>query len=100
MMMIKTLMTASRDFAQRHWPAIGLAALLVVVLGLAGYAVWPRLTTATAVASNTAVSPGWSRVCVAGVSYLQFASGATVGWTAAGKVKTCGETTKVSNVSK
>ena len=32
---------------------------------------------------------GWSRICVAGVSYLQFTSGASVEYTPDGKVKTC-----------
>lgn len=32
---------------------------------------------------------GWSRVCVDGVSYLQFVSGVTVEYTPDGKIKTC-----------
>ena len=36
-------------------------------------------------------TPAWSRVCVAGVSYIQFTSGASAEWTPAGKVKTCSE---------
>lgn len=35
------------------------------------------------------VVTGWSRICVGGVSYLQFASGASVEYTQDGKVKTC-----------
>jgi hypothetical protein len=82
---LTSLMTNSRDFALRYWPAIAVLAA-VVVLALAGYAVWPRMTATTATASI-----GWSRVCVGGVSYLQFTSGASVEWTPAGKVKACGE---------
>ena len=33
----------------------------------------------------------WSRICVAGVSHLQFTSGASVEWTPGDKVKTCSE---------
>ena len=32
---------------------------------------------------------GWSRICIEGVSYLQFTSGASVEYTQDGKVKTC-----------
>jgi hypothetical protein len=90
--MIKTttltsLMTNPRDFALRYWPAIAL--LAVLVLALAGYVARPRMTATTATAST-----GWSRVCVGGVSYLQFTSGASVEWTPAGKVKTCSESGK------
>ena len=93
--MIKTLTTNPRDFALRHWPAIGLLALLVLVLALAGYSAWPRMTAIPATTTiATATTPGWSRICVAGVSYLQFASGASVEWTPAGKVKTCSEPAK------
>lgn len=38
---------------------------------------------------SVATWTGWSRVCVAGVSYLQFTSGASVEYTPEGKVKTC-----------
>jgi hypothetical protein len=89
--MIKTLIANPMDFAQRHWPAIGLLALVVAVLALAVYTAWPRTTASTAVIVPTAA---WSRVCVAGVSYLQFTSGASVEWTPGGKVKTCSEPTK------
>jgi hypothetical protein len=89
--MIKTLMANPMDFAQRHWPVIGLAALLVLVLALAVYAAWPRATGSTAAPAST---PGWSRTCVAGVSYLQFPSGVSVEWTSAGRVKTCSEPAK------
>lgn len=34
---------------------------------------------------------GYSYVCVDGVEYLQFTSGATVAYTRDGKVKTCGK---------
>ena len=92
--MIKTttltsLMTNPRDFALRCWPAI--AVLAVLLLALAGYVAWPRMTATTATATASA---GWSRVCVGGVSYLQFTSGASVEWTPAGKVKTCSESGK------
>jgi hypothetical protein len=33
---------------------------------------------------------GHAKVCIDGVEYLQFASGATVAYTRDGKVKTCG----------
>ena len=87
--MIKTLMTNPQGFAQRHWPAIGLVGLLV--LALVAYGVWQRTTAPT---TTTATTAGWSRTCVAGVSYLQFTSGVSVEWTAAGKVKTCSEPAK------
>jgi hypothetical protein len=87
---IKTLMANAKDFALRYWRVIGLLALLV--LGLASYAVWPRTTPAST--AVTASTPGWSRQCVAGVSYLQFTSGVSVEWTPAGKVKTCSEPAK------
>jgi hypothetical protein len=85
---IRTLMANAQDFALRHWRVIGLLALLAVV-ALAGYAAWPRTTPAST--AMTASTPGWSRQCVAGVSYLQFASGVSVEWTPAGKVKTCSD---------
>ena len=81
---IGSSLTNFRDFALRYWPAI--AVLAVLVLALAGYAAWPRMT-----ATTTTASTSWSRVCVGGVSYLQFTSGASVEWTPAGKVKTCSE---------
>ena len=87
---LTSLMTVSRDFALRYWPAI--AVLAVLVMALASYAAWPRMTATTATAATT--SNGWSRVCVGGVSYLQFTSGASVEWTPAGKVKTCTEPSK------
>lgn len=90
--MIKTLMANPMDFALRYlrdWRVIGPLALLV--LGAAAYASWPRTIPSTAV---TASAPGWSRLCVAGVSYLQFTSGASVEWTPAGKVKSCSEPAK------
>lgn len=40
----------------------------------------------------TATYTGWSRMCVGGVSYLQFTSGASVEYTPEGKIKTCKET--------
>ena len=94
--MIKTttltsLMTNPRDFALRYWPAIAL--LAVLVLALAGYVAWPRMTVTSATATATAPT-AWSRVCVGGVSYLQFTSGASVEWTPAGKVKTCSDSGK------
>jgi hypothetical protein len=88
---IRTLMANAHDFALRQWRVIGLLAMLVVV-ALAGYAAWPRTTPASN--AMTAATPGWSRQCVAGVSYLQFTSGVSVEWTPAGKVKTCSEPAK------
>ena len=38
---------------------------------------------------GTAFLSGYSRVCVDGVEYLQLTRGATVAYTAEGKVKTC-----------
>jgi hypothetical protein len=76
--------------AMRYWPALAL--LGVLVLALAGYAYWPRTTAPAATATTAVATPSWSRVCVAGVSYLQFPSGVSVEWTAAGRVKTCTET--------
>jgi len=37
-----------------------------------------------------ATATGYARMCVDGVEYLQFTSGATVAYTRDGKVKTCG----------
>ena len=37
-----------------------------------------------------ATATGYARVCVDGVEYLQFTSGATVAYTRDGKVKACG----------
>jgi hypothetical protein len=96
-----SLMTSPREFALQYWPAIAL--LIVLVLALVGYSAWSHMTAtnstmATAstagTASTTGTTPGWSRVCVAGVSYVQFKSGASVEWTPAGKVKTCSEAGK------
>jgi hypothetical protein len=42
-------------------------------------------------ASTASAAPSCSRLCIAGVSYLQFPSDATVEWTPANKVKTCNE---------
>jgi hypothetical protein len=39
---------------------------------------------------NVAKATGYARMCVDGVEYLQFTSGATVAYTRDGKVKTCG----------
>jgi len=85
---VQTLATHAWEFAQRQWAAAVLAALVVLALVLAAYSAWPRLTATPAA---TATTPAYARVCVAGVSYLQFKSGATVEWTPAGKVKTCAE---------
>ena len=87
---IKPLMASAKVFALRHWRVIGLLALLV--LAVAAYAVWPRTTPAST--AGTTSTAGWSRQCVAGVSYLQFASGVSVEWTPGGKVKTCSESAK------
>ena len=38
----------------------------------------------------TATATGHAAVCVDGVEYLQFSSGATVAYTRDGKIKTCG----------
>ena len=37
----------------------------------------------------TAATTGYHRVCLGGVEYLQFTSGATVAYTPDGKIKTC-----------
>lgn len=37
----------------------------------------------------SAITGSASKVCVDGVAYLQFTSGATVAYTADGKIKTC-----------
>lgn len=37
-----------------------------------------------------ATATGYARVCVDGVEYLQFTSGATVAYTRDGRVKSCG----------
>ena len=96
-----SLIKNPREFALQCWPAI--AVLIVLVLALAGYAAWSRMnattstmatTPTTGTTSTTGTTPGWSRVCVAGVSYVQFKSGASVEWTPAGKVKTCSEAGK------
>ncbi|OHA01148.1 MAG: hypothetical protein A3H71_02595 [Candidatus Sungbacteria bacterium RIFCSPLOWO2_02_FULL_48_13b] len=39
---------------------------------------------------NIAGLTGFSRMCIDGVSYLQFTSGVTVEYTREGKIKTCG----------
>jgi len=81
-----------RDFAVRYRTA--LAVLGVLAVALAAYAFWPRTastTIATVTAPPAATTPNWTRVCVGGVSYLHFASGVSVEWTAAGRVKTCTE---------
>ncbi len=57
-----------------------IAAVSCLILALAGCGAWER---------GVASFSGWSRVCVEGVSYLQFVSGVTVEWTRDGKVKTC-----------
>ena len=87
---IKPLMANAKDFVLRYWRVIGLLALLALALG--GYALWPR--TAPSSTAVTTSAPGWSRQCVAGVSYLQFTSGVSVEWTPASKVKTCREPAK------
>jgi len=92
-----TLMTSPRDFALRHWPAIGLAALLVVLTVACYSGALPRITATSitpAATATTATTPAYARICVAGVSYIQFTSGASVEWTPAGKVKTCSEPAK------
>lgn len=38
-----------------------------------------------------ATATGYASVCVDGVEYLQFTSGATVAYTPDGKIKTCGK---------
>jgi hypothetical protein len=88
---IKALIANAKDLTLRYWRVIGLLALLAVTL--AGYALWPRTTPAASTAA-TAPAPGWSRQCVAGVSYLQFTSGVSVEWTPAGRVKTCSDPAK------
>ena len=39
----------------------------------------------------TATATGYSRMCVDGVEYIQFTSGATVAYTRDSKVKACGD---------
>ena len=56
--------------------------VLSALLLFSGCGVWER---------GTAGISGWSRVCVEGVSYLQFVSGVTVEYTRDGKIKTCNE---------
>lgn len=87
---IKPLTTNAKDFTLRYWRAISLLAFLAVTL--AGYTLWPRPTPTST--SMTAATPGWSRHCVAGVSYLQFSSGVSVEWTPNSKVRTCSEHVK------
>lgn len=55
--------------------------LLVGSIGFLGGCGWFERGLATAT--------GFSRMCVDGVEYLQFTSGATVAWTVDGKIKTC-----------
>lgn len=55
-------------------------AVICICAALAGCGAWER---------GVASVSGWSRICVDGVSYLQFVSGVTVEWTRDGKVKTC-----------
>jgi len=57
-----------------------IAAVLAACLLVAGCG-WVERVTATAT--------GWSRICIAGVSYLQFTSGATVEYGTDGKIKLC-----------
>jgi hypothetical protein len=71
------------DFAQRHRLTIGLA-LLVLVLVVAAYAAWPRQAATSTTTAATAAASSWTRICVAGVSYLQFTSGTSVEWTPGG----------------
>lgn len=49
------------------------------------------LTGCGCVDRATATATGYARVCVDGVEYIQFTSGATVAYTPDGKVKTCGK---------
>jgi hypothetical protein len=87
---IKSLLANAKDPALRYWHVISLLALLA--LGLTAYAFWPRTTPASTAVN--APTPGWSRHCVAGVSYLQFTSGVSVEWKPTSKVKTCSEPAK------
>lgn len=66
--------------AQRSKPVLRIVALLLVAVALSSCGWFDR-----GVASWT----GYSRLCIDGVSYLQFTSGATVEWTPEGKVRTC-----------
>jgi hypothetical protein len=95
-MTMKTMMANSVDFGQRYWREIGLLVLLALVVVLAAHAVWPRSSTSDAGPTTTGSTStaNWSRVCVGGVSYLQFTTGATVEWTPAGRVKTCSTAAK------
>ena len=68
---VRTLGTHAREFAQRHWPVIILATLLVLVLAVAGYRTWSQLPASTTPATTTTTTvAGYARVCVAGVSCL------------------------------
>jgi hypothetical protein len=62
--------------------ALAAAMLLTAcgLLSLGACGAWERAT---------ATYTGYSRMCVAGVSYLQFTSGASVEYTPDGKVRTC-----------
>jgi len=87
-----SLIMSLRDFALHCWPALAL--LVVLILAVAGYSAWPHMTATTSTVASNSATPtptGWSRTCVAGVSYLQFTSGASVEWTPAGKVKACSD---------
>lgn len=53
---------------------------IVLVIPLSGCGAFDRAT---------AVATGFSRMCVDGVSYIQFTSGATVAYNTNGTVKTC-----------
>ena len=51
---VRTLGTHAREFVQRHWPVIVLAALLVLVLAVAGYRTWSHLPASTTPATTAA----------------------------------------------
>lgn len=68
---------------QKSTDLIGRLAILFALLSLAGCG-W--------VDRGAAYATGYSRSCIDGVEYLQFASGATVAYTPDGKVKTCSKT--------
>lgn len=55
-------------------------AILLCVIGLTGCGMVER---------SVAWLTDYSRICVDGVEYLQFTSGASVAYTADGKIKTC-----------
>ncbi len=63
-----------------HRTPLAIATVVIVASLLSGCGWFDRVT---------AIATGWSRICIDGVSYIQFASGASVEYTRDCKVKTC-----------